>query len=89
MGPVAGPAGQQTFGRAVTVVIQIALLVVGALAVIFLIWGGFRYITAYGNEEKAESAKKTIGHAILGLIIVILSFAIITIITTVLITGRT
>ncbi|MDP3993795.1 MAG: hypothetical protein U1C57_01325 [Candidatus Doudnabacteria bacterium] len=84
-----GPAGQTTFGGAVTVVIQIALLIVASLSIIFLIWGGYRYITASGNEEATEAAKNTIHHAILGLLIVVLSFAIITIITGILITGRT
>jgi|SRR3989344_1304317 len=85
----AGPAGKATFGTAVMQVIQIALLIVGALSVVFLLWGGFRYITAAGNEEATEAAKQTIQHAIIGLIIVILSFAIITIIANVLIKGTT
>lgn len=83
-----GPAGSTTFGAVVARVLSIALLVVGAVSVIYLVYGGFRYITTAGNEERAESAKKAIWHAILGLIIVILSFAIITIITSVLVTGR-
>ena len=87
--PRAGPAGAQTFGGAVTVVIQIALLIVASLSIIFLIWGGYRYITASGNEEATEAAKQTIQHAILGLLIVVLSFAIISIITNILISGTT
>lgn len=82
-----GPAGRRTFGGAVTVTLQVALLIVGSLAVLFLVYGGFRYITASGNEENAEAAKKIITNAILGLVIVILSFVIVTIISRILVTG--
>lgn len=82
-----GPAGAASFGSLVIITIQIALLVVGAIAVAYLIWGGFQYITASGNEEQGESAKKTIKHSILGLFIVLLSFTLITLLTRVLITG--
>lgn len=83
----AGPAGRQSFGELVVVTLQILLLIVGSLAVIYLMYGGFRYITSSGNEEQTEAAKKTITNAILGLVIVILSFALITIIARLLITG--
>lgn len=86
-GGQSGPAGQTTFGSIVVVTLNIVLLVVGSLAVAFLIWGGLRYILASGNEEAAEAAKKTITSAILGLLIVILSFTMIIIITRFLITG--
>lgn len=82
-----GPAGSQSFGALILTVIQILLLVVGSLSVLFLIIGGVRYVTAAGNEENAEGAKKTMTHAVIGLIVVVLSFAIITIITNVLLGG--
>lgn len=74
---LAGPAGELTASGLVLSVISIALWIVGLLAVLFVIVGGFRYITAHGNEEQAEAAKKTIIHAITGILIVILSFVII------------
>lgn len=87
--PGSGPAG----GRAGTVsalalaILNILLSFVGILAVLFIIIGGIRYIIAHGNEEQAESAKQTIYHAIIGLVIVILSFAIIRAIACALIYG--
>lgn len=83
-----GPAGAGTAGGLVLSIISVLLLVVGSLAVIYLIIGGYRYITAHGNEEAAEGAKKTIQHAIMGLVVTILAFAIITIIANVLVGGR-
>ena len=83
-----GPAGQATFGDVIISIVDIALAIVGSLAVIFLIWGGFRYVTAYGNEENSESAKRIIQHSILGLVIVLLAFVIVRIISLALITGQ-
>ncbi len=56
--------------------ISVVLTVVGVLVVIYLIMGGFRYITAGGDEKKVEVAKKTITNAIIGLIVILLAFAI-------------
>jgi amino acid transporter len=60
--------------------VRLFLQIIGLIAVAFLIYGGFRYITSAGNEETAEAAKKTIQNAIIGLIIIILSYTIVTVI---------
>lgn len=82
-----GPAGEFTATGFVFAIIDVLLLVAGVIAVLFLIIGGFRYITAHGNEEQAEGAKKTILHAIIGLIVIILSFVIVQVISQALLTG--
>ncbi|GIW62168.1 MAG: hypothetical protein KatS3mg089_1020 [Patescibacteria group bacterium] len=54
------------------------LLIAGALvAIIFLIWGGIKWITSGGDKTKVESARYTIIGAIIGLIVVFGSFLII------------
>ena len=65
------------------------LLVAGSIAVLFLIIGGFRYITSRGNEEATEAAKKTMTSAIVGIIVIFMSFATVYIISRFLITGQT
>ncbi len=62
-------------------IINIALSVAGLIAVLFLIIGGFRYITSAGNEETAEQAKKVITNAIIGVVVIILSFVIVRVIS--------
>lgn len=62
-------------------IINVLLAIAGLVAVIFLVIGGFRYITAGGNEETAEGAKKTILNAIIGIVVIILSFVIVRVIT--------
>lgn len=53
------------------------LFAVGIISVIMLIYGGFRYIISGGDSKKVTDAKNTIMYAIIGLIISILSFAIV------------
>ncbi|MDD4901602.1 MAG: pilin [Patescibacteria group bacterium] len=53
--------------------------VLGLLGVIFialLIYAGFQWMTAEGNEEKIDKAKQTITRAIIGLVIVIAAYSI-------------
>lgn len=58
-------------------IIQWVLGLLGLVAVIMILLGGFRWMTAAGNEEKIESAKKLLTAAIIGLIIVLLAWAIV------------
>jgi hypothetical protein len=57
-------------------IIEAILGLVTIVAAIFLIIGGFKYITASGNPEQIETAKKTILYAVIGLVIILLSYAI-------------
>jgi len=54
---------------------------VGGLAVLFIVYGGFLYVTSAGNQQKIDTAKKTLTYAIGGLLIVILAGLIFNIIT--------
>ena len=53
------------------------LMGVGLISVIMLIFGGLRYITSGGDAKKVTDAKNTILYAIIGLIICVLSYAIV------------
>jgi len=53
------------------------LYIVGVLSVIMLIVGGVKYILSGGDQKKVSDAKNTLLYAIIGLIIAVLSFAII------------
>jgi cytochrome bd-type quinol oxidase subunit 2 len=58
-------------------IINILSVLVGAIAVIMVILGGFRYVTSAGSEKGVESAKKTILYALIGLVIVALAQVIV------------
>ena len=57
-------------------VINIILGFLGIVAVVIILLGGFKWMTAGGNEDKVGEAKKLIMAGIIGLIIILASFAI-------------
>ncbi len=59
-------------------VIKVILGFLGIVAVIIILLGGFKWMTAGGNEDKVGEAKKLIVAGIIGLIIIVASFAIAT-----------
>ncbi|MFH1354434.1 MAG: MMCAP2_0565 family pilin-like conjugal transfer protein [bacterium] len=61
----------------VTPFINMALLLIGTVAVIFLIYAGFKYIMSRGDEEEAKRAKMQIAYAVLGLIVAGLAYDIV------------
>ena len=58
-------------------IINVMLLVIGIVAVIMLIVGGFRYVLSNGNEKAVSGAKDTILYAVIGIVVALLSFAIV------------
>lgn len=58
-------------------VITILSLLVGAISVVMIIIGGFRYVASAGSDKGVESAKKTIMYALIGLVIVALAQVIV------------
>lgn len=57
-------------------VVGAALTMVGVLFLILMLYGGIIWMTARGNETETDKALKTIKSAIIGLIIVVASYAI-------------
>jgi len=66
-----------TIPAMVPVIIQVILIVAALVALIFLIIGGIKWITAGGDKAATESARGTITSALIGLVIVFASWAII------------
>lgn len=60
-------------GKIAQGLVNIFSLVVGVVAVIMIIYGGFRYITSGGDSGRVGSAKNSLIYAIVGLIIVALA----------------
>ena len=74
---VAGVFSIQEFPIFLRSVINIALLLAGVVAVIFLIYGGYMYVTAGGNAEQAAAARTAIFNSIIGLAVILAAYAII------------
>jgi hypothetical protein len=56
--------------------IQIILGFLGIIAVVIILLGGFKWMTAAGNEDKVGEAKKIIIAGVIGLIIILGAWAI-------------
>ncbi len=61
----------------IVTIVNILLALAGITAAIFLIIGGLRYITSQGERDGTEKAKNTILYAVIGLIVIGLSAAIV------------
>ncbi len=57
-------------------IINILLGFLGVIAVILVLWGGFKWMTAAGDEGKIGEAKKLMGAGVVGLVIILAAFAI-------------
>jgi len=76
---IGGSVGLGTADLKQTVIniIQWVLGILALVAAVMIIYGGFIWLTAGGNEESVEKAKKIISAAVVGLIVVLLAWAIV------------
>jgi hypothetical protein len=70
-------------------VTSIMLFIVGAVAVVMLIFGGIRYIVSGGDQANVTAAKNTILYAIVGIVVALLAYAAVKFVTTSLLNGVT
>jgi len=75
-----GWGGEPSAGNSLPGIIQTAISAfLGLLGIIFLvliIYAGFEWMTAQGDEEKVTKAKDTLTRAVIGLIIIIAAYSI-------------
>ncbi len=65
------------FRTIVLTVVTYFLGFLGLLATIMVIYGGITYVTSAGNDEAVGKAKKIMIYAFIGIIVILLSFAIV------------
>ncbi len=59
------------------IVTNTLLFIIGAVAVIMLIYGGIRYTISGGESASVTAAKNTILYAVVGIIVALLGFALV------------
>lgn len=72
-GNCSGNANTPTVDSTLVSVINILSFIVGAVSVIMIIVGGFKYVTAGGDSNAVGSAKTTLIYALVGLIVAAVS----------------
>ena len=71
-----GANSARSFDSTVEIAINAFLFIIGAVSVIMIIYGGFKYVTSAGESSAVASAKNTILYAVVGLVIAILAYTI-------------
>lgn len=69
--------GTKGFSTLIKRVINVFSVVIGSIAVIMIIIGGFRYIISGGDSSATKSAKDTIMYAVIGLVVVLFAQVIV------------
>lgn len=67
------PANQNS----VKIALQIVFAVLGAVAVFFTVFGGFKLVLSNGDPSEAAKARQTIMYAVIGLVVAVLAEAIV------------
>ena len=57
-------------------IIGVALGLLGTICVVLMLYAGFKWMTAGGNEENVKEAQSTIKYAVIGLLIILSAYAI-------------
>lgn len=58
-------------------IVNYVLVIVGVVALAYLVYGGFLYITAQGDGKKIEQAKNTIIYAVIGIVVIGIAAAVV------------
>ncbi len=75
------PSGRFTnLASIVTNALPIVFSVAGIILLLYLLWGGFDYLTSMGDPKKAESGRNKITNAVIGFIIIFAAFWLVQII---------
>lgn len=76
-GTAENPKGKTSLTELVGSIIQAAMGILGSVALLVFVYGGFEWITAAGNSDKVESGKSAMTWAVIGICIIFSSYAII------------
>ncbi len=69
--------GATSFRALAKQIINFFLYFLGFVATVMIIYGGILYVTSAGNEDNTGKAKKILLYAILGIVVILVSFAIV------------
>lgn len=81
--------GERPLRQIIGTVVTAALGFVGLIAVILFIYYGFLFLTAAGKDEQIKNAKKGMMYSIMGIVIILLAYSIVSLIFSAVSTGDT
>lgn len=72
-----GNTSDSALSDSVKNIINMMLYIAGAVAVIMIIIGGIRFIISNGNPETVKAARNTVLYAAIGIVVVVMAYAIV------------
>ena len=72
------PMAGKSIPEVIASVIRFGLGMVGALFLVYFLYGGFMWMTAGGDVKKVQKAGQTLTQAVIGLFVIMISYAAIT-----------
>lgn len=73
----AATGGETSFRALARTIVNFFLYFLGFIATIMIIYGGILYVTSAGNDDNVGKAKKILLYAVVGIVVILLSFAIV------------
>ena len=73
-----------TIGNIIALLIPYIFYLAGFVLLLYLVYGGFQYLTSLGNPEAVAHAKGNLTNAIVGFIIIFVAYWIVQVVATVL-----
>ncbi|HOZ03075.1 MAG TPA: hypothetical protein PKX78_01100 [Candidatus Woesebacteria bacterium] len=80
----AGPGFAISLGSIITTMLSFVMAIAALAVFLYLIWGGFEWITSGGDKNKAEQARTKITTAVIGLFVLASSYALLRLILNIL-----
>lgn len=77
LSPLKPTGGSFSVEQLIVIVFNYLIIIAGVLALFYLIWAGIQYITAGTDDTKAAKAKTGIFNAIIGIVVILVSYLII------------
>lgn len=68
--------GSRDVRSTIASIINVALSMLGIVALVIILFGGFKWMTAGGNEDQVAEARKIIISGVVGLAVILSSYAI-------------
>lgn len=72
-----GTGTSTSLGSLIKTIVNVLLFLIGAVSVIMIIIGGIKYTVSNGDSTAVKSAKDTILYSIIGLVVAIMAYAIV------------
>ena len=78
----ASASPKDDLGAIIKQITNVMFFIIGAIAVVMIIYSGIRYTTSAGNPAGVTAAKNSLIYSIVGLVVAILAYAIVNFVVT-------